>query len=77
MVNTTLRKNGIEPLPSQTNFIYADIGRDATEFQKRMDERGVLIRGSFEGYPNYSRISMGKIADLEVFDQVFTEVYNL
>ena len=76
MVNETFRRNGIEPLPSQTNFIYADIGRNATEFQKQMDARDILIRGSFAHYPNYSRVSMGKIEDLEVFDRVFTEVYN-
>jgi len=76
MVNDTLRENGIEPLHSQANFVYADIGRNATEFQKQMAARNVLIRGSFEGYPNYSRISMGRIEDIEVFQQVFTEVYN-
>jgi len=76
MVNETFRKNGIEPLPSQTNFVYADIGRNATEFQKLMNDRDILIRGSFEGYPNYSRVSMGKLEDLEVFDRVFTEVYQ-
>jgi histidinol-phosphate aminotransferase len=63
-------------LPSQGNFVYADIGRNATEFQKLMNARNILIRGSFEGYPNYSRVSMGKLEDLEVFDRVFTEVYN-
>ncbi|MDA0679125.1 MAG: histidinol-phosphate transaminase [Proteobacteria bacterium] len=76
MVNETFRKNGIEPLPSQANFVYADIGRNATLFQKRMNERDILIRGSFELYPNYSRVSMGKLEDLETFDRVFTEVYN-
>lgn len=76
MVNETFRKNGVEPLSSQTNFVYADIGRNATEFQKLMNERNILIRGSFDLYPNYSRVSMGKIEDLEAFDQVFTEVYN-
>lgn len=75
MVNETFRRHGIEPLPSQANFIFADIGRDATEFQRQMDARGILIRGSFEGYPNYSRVSMGKIEDIEVFDKVFAEVY--
>ena len=76
MVNDTFRSNGIEPLPSQTNFVYADIGRNATEFQKQMAERNVLIRGSFDGYPNYARVSMGRIEDIEVFQKVFTEVYN-
>lgn len=75
MVNETFRRNGIEPLPSQTNFVYADIGRNATEFQKLMDAKGILIRGSFEPYPNYSRVSMGKLEDIEAFDRVFTEVF--
>jgi len=76
MVNDTFRENGIEPLPSQANFVYADIGRNATEFQKLMAERNILIRGSFDGYPNYTRVSMGKLEDIEVFQQVFTEVFN-
>jgi histidinol-phosphate aminotransferase len=76
MVRDTFRKNGIEPLPSQTNFVYADIGRNASEFRKLMAERNILIRGSFEHYPDYLRISMGKLEDLEVFDRVFTELYQ-
>ncbi len=76
MVNATLRKNGIEPLPSETNFVYADIGRDATEFQQKMAERNIWIRGTIGSFTNYSRISMGRIEELEIFDDVFTEVYN-
>ena len=76
MVIDTFRRNGIEPLPSQANFVYADIGRNATELQKKMADRGILIRGSFPLYPNFSRVSMGRLEDLEVFDRVFTEVYN-
>ena len=41
-----------------------------------MANRGVLIRGSFDDYPNYSRISMGKLEDIEVFQKVFTEEFN-
>ena len=76
IVNATFRKNGIAPLPSQTNFVYADIGRNATEFRRQMATRNVLVRGSFEHYPNYLRVSMGRIEDLEVFDRVFTELYQ-
>ena len=76
MVNETFRRNGIEPLPSQTNFVYADIGRSADDFQEQMAERGVQIRGTFQTYDTYSRVSMGRIEDLEVFDRVFTEVYQ-
>ena len=76
MVNETFRKNGIKPLPSETNFVYADIGRDATEFQKLMEARNIQIRGTYQTFTNYSRVSMGRLEELEVFDRVFTEVYN-
>lgn len=76
MVNSTFRRNGIEPLPSQTNFVYADIGRDAKKFVIKMAERNILIRNNMGGPANFVRVSMGKLEDLEVFDSVFTEAYN-
>jgi histidinol-phosphate aminotransferase len=76
MVVETFRRNGIEPLPSQTNFVYADIGRDADRFRALMEERNILIRGTYQTYSTFSRVSMGKLEDLEVFDKVFTEIYN-
>ncbi len=76
MVNATFRRNGIEPLPSQTNFVYADIGRNASQFANQLAAQNILIRGSYNGAPNYSRVSMGRLEDLEVFDRVFTEVFN-
>lgn len=76
MVNDTFRRNGIEPLPSQTNFVYADIGRDANAFQRMMENRNIQIRGAYQTYANWTRVSMGKIEDLKTFDRVFTEVYN-
>ena len=75
MVNATFRRHGIEPLPSQTNFVYADIGRNADAFADQMAEKNVMIRGAYEGYDTYSRVSMGRIDDLKIFDRVFGEVY--
>ena len=75
MVSETFRRNGIEPVPSQTNFVFADIGRNAADFQKRMAERNVLIRGNYGDYPNYVRVSMGLIEEIEVFERVFDEVF--
>jgi histidinol-phosphate aminotransferase len=74
MVVKAFRDNGIEPLPSQTNFVFADIGRNGSEFQKRMAERRILIRGRFEPYSNYIRVSMGKIEDIDIFRAVFTDL---
>ena len=76
MVNATFRRHGIEPLPSQTSFVYADIQRDADVFKARMAERNVKIRGIYEGYRTFSRVSMGRIEELEVFDRIFSEVYT-
>ena len=75
MVNATFRRHGIEPLPSQTSFVYADIQRDADVFKAKMAARNVKIRGIYAGYDTYSRVSMGRIEDLEIFDRIFSEVY--
>ena len=76
MVNATFRRHGIEPLPSQTSFVYADIGRDADTFEAAMAARNVRIRGAYEGYDTFSRVSMGRLEELEIFDRVFSEVFK-
>ena len=76
MVNATFRRHGIEPLPSQTNFVYADIGRNATDFKNEMAANNIIIRGAYDGYDQYSRVSMGRIEELEVFDSVFSRLFS-
>lgn len=76
MVNATFRRHGIEPLPSQTNFVYANIGRDADRFQEQMASRNVMIRGAYDGYATFSRVSMGRVEDLIVFDKAFEAAYS-
>ena len=76
MLNATFRQHGIEPLPSQTSFVYANIGRDADEFEAAMAARNVKIRGAYEGYDTFSRVSVGRLKELEIFGQVFGEVFN-
>ena len=76
MLVSTFERNGVATLPSQTNFVYADIGRDAKQFAAAMRTRNIYIRDSVGGPNNYIRVSTGRLEDLEVFDKVFTEVYN-
>ena len=76
IVVDALRQQGIEPLPSQTNFVYADIGRNVNEFAAQMRERNVQIRSSYAPYDNHMRVSMGKIEELKVFADVFAELYK-
>jgi histidinol-phosphate aminotransferase len=75
MVTATFRRHHIEPLPSQTNFVFADIGMDARAFAASMADRNILIRGGMAGQANFVRVSMGRLEDLETFNQVFGEVY--
>lgn len=76
MVSATFRRHGIEPLASQTNFVYANIGRNADRFAAAMAERNVMIRGAYQGYDTYSRVSMGTIEDLVIFDKAFAAVWG-
>ncbi len=76
MVSATFRRHGIEPLASQTNFVYANIGRNADRLAAAMAERNVMIRGAYQGYDTYSRVSMGTIEDLVIFDKAFAAVWG-
>jgi len=76
MVVEALESQGIQPLPSQTNFVFADIGRNVNEFAALMRERNVQIRRSYGRWENHMRVSMGKLDELEVFADVFAELYG-
>ena len=75
MVMETFAEHEVPFLPSQTNFVYADIGRDADAFQAAMRARGILIRGVYGDFTTWSRVSMGRLEDLETFARVFHELY--
>jgi len=75
MVIDTFKENGIAPLPTQTNFVFADIGRDVNAFGARMRERNVHVHRAYPNYDGFMRVSMGKLEDIEIFSDVFTELY--
>lgn len=51
---------GLAPLPSQTNFVFVDLGKmNAEAFRAQMAAENVLIRGIYRDYTNWSRVSMG------------------
>jgi len=55
--------------------VYADIGRSADTFAAEMARQNVIIRDAYDGYDTYSRVSMGRLDELAVFDRVFGEIY--
>jgi histidinol-phosphate aminotransferase len=61
-----LRACGLRVLPSQTNFVLIDFGRDAAPIERALFERGVIVRpmGGY-GLPDFLRISVGTRAENE------------
>jgi histidinol-phosphate aminotransferase len=68
MVAAAIKENGLYALPSQTNFMFVDLGKlNAEKFRVAMAERNVLIRGIYRDYTSWSRVSMGKLEDVEMY----------
>jgi histidinol-phosphate aminotransferase len=59
-----LAARGYRVLPSQTNFVMIDLGRDAAGLERHLFERGVIVRpmGGY-GLPQTLRISVGSRAE--------------
>ena len=67
MVNMTIDTLGLERLPSQTNFVYFKSGKEANDVQKAMAAKLISVRGQYMDYNEWTRVSMGKIEDVERF----------
>lgn len=67
MITTTLDALDMTYLPSSTNFVYFKSGKPANDIQKALAEKQIMIRGQYMDYVDWSRVSMGKIADVERF----------
>ena len=65
------RENGLEPLPSATNFVAIDCGRDGAFAKRVLDgliARGIFVRMPFAAPQNRCiRISCGTEKDLDAF----------
>jgi len=60
-----LRKEGLQPLPSVTNFVFTDLGDvHADSFRSAMAAESVLIRGVYRDYHHHSRVSTGLPEDV-------------
>jgi histidinol-phosphate aminotransferase len=75
MVYAALKENGLSGLPSQTNFVFADLGAiNAEAFRKEMEKEKVLIRGIYRDYKHMSRVSMGKLEDVQMYVDALPKV---
>ena len=61
-----LARRGYRCLPSQTNFVLVDLGRDAAELEHQLFERGVIVRPmAGYGLAQTLRVSVGARAENE------------
>jgi histidinol-phosphate aminotransferase len=74
MVNMTIDTLGLRRLPSQTNFVYFKSGKEANDVQKAMNAKMISVRGQYMDYNEWTRVSMGKIEDVERFCKALPEV---
>ncbi|MEM0987034.1 MAG: histidinol-phosphate transaminase [Pseudomonadota bacterium] len=76
MVTTTLDTLGLTYLPSSTNFVYFKSGKPANEVQKAMMDQKISVRGQYMDYADWTRVSMGKLEDVERFCKALPEVVS-
>ena len=75
MVMEAIKKNGLSALPSKANFIFVNLDSlNADQFKKSMAKRNIIISGIFRNHKNWSRVSMGKIDDLQKYINALPEV---
>ena len=77
MLRDAVKENGLKPLPTSTNFMFVDLGSlNAEEFRKEMEKEKVLVRGIYQDYVNWSRVSTGKIADVKQYIKALPKVLD-
>tara|TARA_R110002072_G_scaffold1780_13_gene14929 strand:+ start:6848 stop:7990 length:1143 start_codon:yes stop_codon:yes gene_type:complete len=63
-----VKHNGLTAAPSETSFVFVDLGKlDAEAFRQEMAKQNVLIRGIYQDYTNWSRVSCGMIDDVKQY----------
>jgi histidinol-phosphate aminotransferase len=68
MILDAVRANGLTAAPSETSFVFVNLGKlNAQDFREEMAKRNVLIRGIYQDYNNWSRVSCGKIYDVQQY----------
>ena len=63
-----VKKNGLIAATSETSFVFIDLGKlNAEEFRQEMAKQNVLIRGIYQDYTSWSRVSCGIIDDVKQY----------
>ncbi len=72
-----LEKLGIFYVPTEANFIFADLGVEMRILFPELLKRGVIVRpGSFWGYPTFARITIGTPDEMQFFLEQLEDALN-
>ncbi len=64
MITAAAKSSGLPLLTPAANFVYVKVA-DANAVQKAMAAKGVMIRGTYGKWSQWSRVSTGRIEDVE------------
>lgn len=68
LITSTAQTNGLSVAPSQTSFVYVNLGSlNAESFRAEMARQNVLIRGIYQDYTGWSRVSCGRLEDVQQY----------
>lgn len=68
LITSTALANGLSVAPSQTSFVYVNLGSlNAESFRAEMARQNVLIRGIYQDYTGWSRVSCGRLEDVQQY----------
>lgn len=76
MIETTVDDLGLDRKASDTNFVYFNPGIPANELRDRMKAEGIMIRPQYMDYDNWSRVSVGRISDVQIFCETLLRLLN-
>lgn len=63
-----LAKRKLTYIPSQTNFILIDVGKDASEVSHKLLREGIIVRPmKMYNLPNFIRVTIGKMEENQKF----------
>ncbi|MFI5119201.1 MAG: histidinol-phosphate transaminase [Thermoanaerobaculia bacterium] len=69
-----MAKQGRRTMPSETNFVMIDVGRDVAPVIEAFRGRKILVGRKFPSLPNWLRISIGTRQETEAFAAALAEI---
>lgn len=73
-VYATLDALGLRYVPSHTNFIFFQSGKEINWLQAEFKKRGMLVGRPFPPYTDWCRVSIGTPEEVALFNQYLVEV---